>query len=77
MTVLERFLKYITVPTTSSEASLTCPSTENQLVLGQMLVDELLAMGIEDAAIDENGYVMATIPSAQLMSRDPPTLFQL
>lgn len=63
MTVLERFLTYIKVPTTSNEANPNCPSTENQLVLGQMLVDELLAMGIKDAAMDDNGYVMATIPS--------------
>ncbi len=63
MTVLERFLKYIAVPTTSNEASKTCPSTENQKVLSQMLVDELQGMGIKDATMDENGYVMATIPS--------------
>ncbi len=63
MTVLERFLKYIVVPTTSDEESTTCPSTENQKVLGQMLVEELLTMGVKDASMDENGYVMATIPS--------------
>ena len=63
MTVLERFLKYIVVPTTSNEANPTCPSTPNQKVLGQMLVDELLGLGLEDAEMDENGYVMATLPA--------------
>lgn len=72
MTVLERFLRYIEVPTTSSEASETCPSTPNQKILSQMLVDELLAMGIRDANMDENGYVMATIPSN--LDREVPTI---
>ena len=72
MTVLERFFKYIAIPTTSNEASQTCPSTPNQLILGQMLVEELLAMGIEDAAMDDNGYIMATIPSN--LDKDVPTI---
>lgn len=63
MTVLERFLKYIAIETTSHEASTTCPSTPNQLVLGQLLVDELLELGLTDACMDENGYVMATLES--------------
>lgn len=63
MNVLDRFLKYIEIETTSNEASETCPSTPNQLVLGQMLADELLEMGLSDAHMDENGYVMATLPS--------------
>jgi tripeptide aminopeptidase len=72
MTVLERFLKYIAVETTSNEASTTCPSTPNQKVLGQMLVDELLGMGLTDANMDDNGYVMASIPSN--VDKDVPTL---
>ncbi len=72
MTVLERFLKYIAVETTSDEASETCPSTPNQLVLGQMLVDELLELGLEDASMDENGYVMATLPSN--VDKEVPTI---
>lgn len=63
MTVTKRFLKYIKVETTSNENSPTCPSTKNQLVLGQMLVDELLSLGLKDAKMDKNGYVMATLPS--------------
>lgn len=72
MTVLERFLKYIVIPTTSNEASNTCPSTPNQLILGKMLVDELLEMGITDAAMDDNGYIMATIPSN--IEKEVPTI---
>ncbi len=63
MTVLERFLSYIKVETTSNEASNTCPSTPGQLTLGKQLVEELLELGIEDAHMDENGYIMATIES--------------
>lgn len=63
MNVLDRFLKYIAIETTSDESSETCPSTANQLVLGQLLVDELKEMGLTDANIDENGYVMATLES--------------
>jgi len=63
MNVLDRFLKYIAIETTSDETSETCPSSPNQLVLGQMLVNELLEMGLTDAILDKNGYVMATLPS--------------
>ncbi len=72
MTVLERFLKYIAVPTTSDEESTTCPSTPNQKVLGQMLAEELQEMGIQDVSMDENGYIMATIPSN--VDKEVPTI---
>lgn len=63
MTVQERFLKYIKIETTSNEESLSCPSTKSQLVLGKCLVEELLDLGLVDAHMDDNGYVMATVPS--------------
>ncbi len=63
MNVLDRFLKYIKVETTSDESSRTCPSTNGQLTLGKMLVDELKEIGLADANMDKNGYVMATLPS--------------
>lgn len=72
MTVLERFLKYIAVPTTSDEESTTCPSTPNQKVLGQMLVGELQGMGIQDVYMDDKGYVMGTIPSN--IDKEVPTI---
>lgn len=72
MTVLDRFLNYIKVETTSHEASNTCPSTPGQLVLGKQLVEELQAMGIKDAHMDENGYIMATIESN--IDKDVPVI---
>lgn len=61
--VVERFLRYVTYDTQSSETSDTYPSTEKQLELLRHLVDELRALGLSDAAMDEHGYVMATIPA--------------
>ncbi|MBR4080914.1 MAG: peptidase T [Clostridia bacterium] len=63
MTVKERFLRYVQVETTSDQNSPTCPSTPGQLTLGQLLVDEMLALGIADARMDEHGYVYGTIPA--------------
>ncbi|SFC06848.1 tripeptide aminopeptidase [Flexibacter flexilis DSM 6793] len=62
-TVTERFLRYVQIDTQSDPNSPTCPSTEKQKNLGRVLVEELLAMGISDAHLDEHGYVYATIPS--------------
>lgn len=59
----ERFLRYVQIDTESDPDSPSCPSTEKQKHLGQVLVDELLAMGIRDAHLDEHGYVYATIPA--------------
>jgi tripeptide aminopeptidase len=60
---VERFLRYVTFDTQSSETSETYPSTPGQLVLLRHLVEELRALGLPDAEIDEHGYVMATIPA--------------
>lgn len=62
-TVTERFLKYVKIDTQSDPTSPTCPSTEKQKDLGRVLVEELLELGIDDAHLDEHGYVYATIPS--------------
>lgn len=62
-TVTERFLRYVQIDTQSDPESPTCPSTEKQKNLGKVLVEELLAMGINDAHLDEHGYVYATLPS--------------
>jgi tripeptide aminopeptidase len=61
--VLERFLRYVRYDTQSDERSTTYPSTERQLTLLRELVSELRALGLDDAAMDEHGYVMATIPA--------------
>ena len=62
-TSTERFLRYVQIDTQSDPESPTCPSTEKQKNLGKVLVEELLAMGINDAHLDEHGYVYATLPS--------------
>jgi tripeptide aminopeptidase len=62
-TVLERFKRYVQIDTQSAEDSESFPSTEKQLVLCRLLVDELKAMGVDDAAMDEHGYVFGTISS--------------
>lgn len=61
-TVAERFLKYVSFDTQSDEFSETCPSTDKQRTLGAALVEEMKAMGIADARMDENGYVYGTVP---------------
>ena len=61
-TVLDRFLRYVRYDTQSDEQSSTYPSTEKQLVLLRDLATELRELGLSDAAIDEFGYVTATIP---------------
>ena len=61
-TVTERFLKYVSFDTMSDEFSETCPSTDKQKLLGASLVEEMQAMGIQDAHMDENGYIYGTVP---------------
>jgi tripeptide aminopeptidase len=62
-TVLDRFLRYVRYDTQSNEASTTYPSTDKQLVLLRDLAAELTALGLADAAVDQFGYVTATIPA--------------
>lgn len=62
-TVTDRFIRYAKIDTQSDPNSKTCPSTEKQKNLSKVLVEELKAMGISDAELDEHGYVYATIPS--------------
>ena len=69
--LLDKFLRYVAVETTSNEESETQPSAEKELNLLRMLRDELLAMGIQ-AELDEFGYVMATIPSN--IKKDVPVI---
>ena len=60
---LERFLRYVRVDTRSDERSTAFPSTPGQLTLLRQLVEELRDLGVSDAAIDDHGYVMATVPA--------------
>lgn len=62
MNVIDRFLKYVSFDTMSDESSETCPSSDKQKLLGAYLVEEMKSIGIDDAFMDENGYVYGTVP---------------
>ncbi|HWO78385.1 MAG TPA: peptidase T [Bacillus sp. (in: firmicutes)] len=61
--LIKRLTTYVKVDTQSNEESDTCPSTPGQLTLAKMLADELKSIGMEEVTVDENGYVMATLPA--------------
>lgn len=63
MNITERFLKYVSIWTTSDETTGTTPSTARQLDLARYLRDELTQIGMSDVSLDDNGYVMATLPA--------------
>lgn len=70
--LLARLTAYVKVNTQSDDASETCPSTPGQWTLLRMLVDELKTIGMQEVTIDENGYVMATLPANT--DKDVPTI---
>ena len=63
MSVLDRFLRYVAIDTRADEGSKSCPSTPGQLVLMRILAAELDRLGLDDVLLDDNGYLMATIPA--------------
>lgn len=63
MTLIDRFLKYVSFDTQSSETTQTTPSTPGQRVFARALAEELEAIGLEDITLDENSYLMATLPA--------------
>ena len=63
MTIVERFLKYVSFDTQSAEDSETTPSTEKQWVLARYLKEELEGIGLTEVEIDEQAYVYATLPA--------------
>ena len=67
-----RFLKYVSFDTQSSESSDTTPSTDKQMVFAEFLRDELESIGLKDVELDPNGYLYATLPSN--MDRQVPTV---
>ncbi|MCF8259838.1 MAG: peptidase T [Melioribacteraceae bacterium] len=71
-TVTDRFLKYVKYDTQSNEDSETFPSDPKQLELSKDLVTELKEIGLHDAHMDENGYVIATLPSN--VEKDVPVI---
>ncbi len=69
--LIERFISYVKFDTKSDENSLTCPSTKKQLKLASFLKEEMIKIGLEDVTLDENGYLMGTLPSNS--NKDIPT----
>lgn len=62
MTVVDRFLQYVKFDTQSDELTNMTPSTPGQMIFAQHLEKELHAMGLKDISLDDNGYLMATLP---------------
>ncbi|MDE6143851.1 MAG: peptidase T, partial [Muribaculaceae bacterium] len=63
MTVTERFLGYVAFDTQSDELTNMTPSTPGQMIFARHLREELEKMGLEDITLDDNGYLMATLPA--------------
>src|SRR5579884_3394781 len=61
--LLDRFCRYVRIDTQADEKAATYPSSPGQLELGRLLVEELRALGLRDAADDEHGIVLATVPA--------------
>ncbi len=63
MTLVDRFLKYVKFDTQSDELTNITPSSPGQMIFAEALRDELTEMGLEDITLDDNGYLMATLPA--------------
>ena len=72
MTLVERFLKYVSYDTQSDEETRLTPSTPGQMVFAKVLKEELESLDLEDITLDENGYLFATLPSN--ISQSVPTI---
>ena len=72
-TVVDRFIRYVQIDTQSDPTSISFPSTEKQKDLARILVKELQEIGLQNAEMDENGYVYAELPSNT--SKKIPTIF--
>ena len=71
MKVTDRFLQYVSFETTSDETSETCPSSPKELLLGKFIAEEMQAIGLENARIDENGYVYGSLPASPGCENEP------
>lgn len=72
MTVIDRFLKYVTFDTQSDETTGVTPSTAKQMIFAKYLKEELENIGLEEITLDENGYLFATLPANT--DHDIPTI---
>ncbi len=70
--IINRFISYITIDTQSDENNKNCPSTDKQWTLARLLVKELESIGMQDVEIDDQCYIMATLPSN--LDYDVPTI---
>ena len=70
--IIKRFISYVTIDTESDSSSETTPSTKKQWDLANKLAEELKAIGLDDVSIDENAYIMATLPTN--VDYDTPTI---
>ncbi len=70
--LVENFLKYVRIDTKSDSKSETCPSTAIQLDLAKVLVEDMKNIGMEEVTLDENGYIMGTLPAN--IDKDIPTI---
>lgn len=71
-TLLDRFCRYVRIDTQANESAGTYPSSPGQLALGRLLVEELRAMGLQDAEQDKHGIIMATVPAT--VNRSVPVI---
>ena len=74
MNVVDRFLQYVKFDTQSDELTNMTPSTPGQMIFAQHLEKELSAMGLSNISLDDNGYLMATLPSNIKDGRKVPTI---
>ena len=74
MNIVDRFLKYVSFCTTSDENTGMTPSTPGQMEFARYLADELKSIGLSEVTLDENGYIMATLPANLAFMRDVPTI---
>ena len=73
MKVVDRFLQYVKFDTQSDELTNMTPSTPGQMIFAQHLENELRELGLSDISLDDNGYLMATLPG-NTKRKDVPTV---
>ena len=74
MSIVDRFLKYVSFETTSDENSGTTPSTPGQMVFAKYLAEELKSIGLSEVSLDDNGYIMATLEANLACQQDVPVI---